>query len=239
MTSTRRVERPVCTRATQDVGMAAEAALEAALVLGLELVVELVGDPLAHLGQHRAARRRPGARRSMIGPTRPRLRRSASIGLGHAGVLDLDGDLRPVVRARAVDLAERRERERLLVEVGEQLADGRVELALDDPPHAIEGDRRRARRAARRARPRSARARGRASRGTARASRPRPSSARAGRRAPRSARGPARRRATALAHPRRHDGAAPRGRRGRLVRAAAQQLAPARRRRPATARWCR
>ena len=37
----------------EDVGMAAQAALEAALVLGLELVVELVGDPLAHLGQER------------------------------------------------------------------------------------------------------------------------------------------------------------------------------------------
>ena len=63
-------------------------------------------------------------------------------------MLDLDGDLRPVVRARAVDLPEGRERERLLVEVGEQLADGRVELVLDDPAHAIEGDRRRARRSA-------------------------------------------------------------------------------------------
>ena len=41
----------------EDVGMAAEAALEAALVLGLELVVELVGDQLAHLGQERSPRR--------------------------------------------------------------------------------------------------------------------------------------------------------------------------------------
>ena len=37
--------------------------------------------------------------------------------LGHPRVLDLDGDLRPVVGARAVDLAEGCERERLLVEV--------------------------------------------------------------------------------------------------------------------------
>ena len=40
------------------VRMAAEAALEAALVLCLDLVVELVGDPLAHLGQHAHRRRR-------------------------------------------------------------------------------------------------------------------------------------------------------------------------------------
>ena len=125
--------------------MAAEAALQAALVLGLELVVELVGDQLAHLGQERT-RVEPGREAPQDRADEAEVAQVGLDRLGHAGVLDLDGDLRPVVRARAVDLAERRERERLLVEVGEQLADGRVELVLDDPAHAIERDRRRARR---------------------------------------------------------------------------------------------
>ena len=97
--------------------MAAQAALQAALVLGLELVVELVGDQLAHLGQER---RRVDAGREAL-QDRADEAEVAQVGLdrlGHAGVLDLDGDLRPVVRARAMDLPEGRERERLLVEVG-------------------------------------------------------------------------------------------------------------------------
>ena len=128
----------------KDVRMAAQAALQAALVLGLELVVELVGDQLAHLGQERAAST-PGREALQDRAHEAEVAQVGLDRLGHAGVLDLDGDLRPVVRARAVDLAEGRERERLLVEVAEQLADGRVELVLDDPAHAIEGDRRRAR----------------------------------------------------------------------------------------------
>ena len=44
----------VCTRGTPHVRMAAEPPLEAALMLGLDLVVELVRDPLADLGEHRA-----------------------------------------------------------------------------------------------------------------------------------------------------------------------------------------
>ena len=49
-----------------DVRVVAEQSLQTALVLGLQLVVDLVGDPVADLGQHRASRRAPvrGARGS-------------------------------------------------------------------------------------------------------------------------------------------------------------------------------
>ena len=67
-------------------------------------------------------RRAPGARRFRIGPTSPRLRRSPSIASATPGCWTLTATGVAVVRARAMDLAERGERERLLVEVGEQLA---------------------------------------------------------------------------------------------------------------------
>ena len=124
--------------------MAAEPALQAALVPGLELVVELVGDQVPHLGQQRA-RVDPGREATQDRADETEVAQVAFDRLGHAGVLDLDGDLRPALRARPMDLAQRGERERLLVEVREQLADGRVELVLDDSAHAIERDRRRAR----------------------------------------------------------------------------------------------
>ena len=198
------------------VRMAAEAALEAALVLGLDLVVELVGDPLAHLGQHRAGvepgrealEDRADERRGCAG--RPRR-------LGHARVLHLDRDLVPSsVRARWTWPSEASANGSSSKSANSSRT-RRVEVLLDDASHAVEGDRRRARgQRAERAR-RALALELRASRGTARASRPRPSSARAGRRAPRPARGPARRRATALAHPAAHDGLGRRGRRDGLV----------------------
>ena len=97
-----------------------EPALQPALMLGLDLVVELVGDPLAELVRAAAPASSPGARRCRTGPTSPRLRRSASTASATPGCCTLTATSVSVARARAVDLAERGERERLLVEVGEQ-----------------------------------------------------------------------------------------------------------------------
>ena len=121
--------------------VAAEQALQAALVLDLGLVVELVGDPVADLVQHRRRIEvRCEARED--GTNEPEV---AQIGLGrlrHPRMLHLDGDELAVARARLVDLAQRRERERLLVDVVEQPADLLVEILLDDASHLAERDRR-------------------------------------------------------------------------------------------------
>ena len=53
MTSTRRLESPVWTRRHVGERVAAERALDGAVVLGLDLVVELLGDPLAQLAVER------------------------------------------------------------------------------------------------------------------------------------------------------------------------------------------
>ena len=122
-----------------NVRVAAETALEAALVLRLDLVVELLGDPFAHLGQDSTG---IDAGRQAL-QDRADEAEIAQIGfdrLGHVGALDLDRDLRSVVRARAMDLPQGRDRERVLLEVAEQLADGRVELALENLADATEGD---------------------------------------------------------------------------------------------------
>ena len=62
-------------------------------------------------------------------------------GGGHAGVLDLDRDLAPVGQRGAVDLADRRRRDRLLVELVEDLLQRLAELVLDHLAHLLEGDR--------------------------------------------------------------------------------------------------
>ena len=99
-------------------------------MLGLDLVVELVGDPLADLGQHRA---RVEPRREALEDRadEPDAAQVGLDGLGGARVLHLDRHLLSVGRARAVHLAERGERERLLVEVGEQVPIAGVEVLLD------------------------------------------------------------------------------------------------------------
>ena len=50
----------------------------------------------------------------------------------------------PVARARAVDLTERGDGERLLLHLGERLRNARTEVLLDDTTHAAERDRARA-----------------------------------------------------------------------------------------------
>ena len=68
---------------------------------------------------------------------------SARTAAADARVLDLDRHLAPVVQRRAVDLADRRRRDRLLVELLEDLVDRFFEVVLDHLAHLLEGDRRR------------------------------------------------------------------------------------------------
>ena len=58
-------------------------------------------------------------------------------------VLHLDRDLAPVVQPRAVDLADRGRRDRLLREAVEQLGDRFFEIVLDHAPHLRKRHRRR------------------------------------------------------------------------------------------------
>ena len=98
-----------------DERVAAVGALDGAVVLGLDLVVELLGDPLAQLAVERLDVE-PG--REPL-DERQQQREVAQVGLdrlGDAGVLELDRDLVAVERDRAVDLADRGGGERLLLE---------------------------------------------------------------------------------------------------------------------------
>ena len=143
VTSTRRVERSVWTLRDAHERVVAERAVHAALVLRLDLVVELVGDALAQLGEQRLGvhpRRHPLEQRheqlhvAQVGLDR----------LGDARVLDLDRDVVALVRRRAVDLADRRGGDRALVERREVLVERAAEVALGDLAHVLEGDLRRA-----------------------------------------------------------------------------------------------
>ena len=122
VTSTRRLESPVSTGGHVDERVAAPGARHRAVVLRLDLVVELLGDALAQLAVERLDVE-PG--REPL-DQRQQQREVAQVGLdrlGDAGVLDLDRDLVAVERDRAVDLADRGGGERLLLEVGEGVAD--------------------------------------------------------------------------------------------------------------------
>ena len=120
----------------------AEDARQRALVLGLELVVELLADPVADLL----------GRRLDVDPRRDLLHQPqdhaevlhvGADGLGDAGVLHLDRHVAAVEQRRAVDLADRRRGDRLLVEGGEDLSERRLQLALDHLAHVGEADVRR------------------------------------------------------------------------------------------------
>jgi len=107
--------------------VAAERARDRALVLGLELVVELLGDPFAQLGEDGAHVEAGGQALDQ----RHQHDHVAQVGLdrlGDAGVLDLDRHVAAVARGRAVDLADRGGGEGLLVEVREGVAQGPAEL---------------------------------------------------------------------------------------------------------------
>ena len=106
-----------------------------ALVLGLELVVELLHDALPDLlgdGVDVEPRGHPLEQphdHVEVLEVRPD-------GRPDARVLDLDGHLAAVVgEPGAVHLADRSGRDRLLVEVLEQLLDRVFEVIFDHPPH--------------------------------------------------------------------------------------------------------
>ena len=113
----------------------------APLVLRLQLVVQLLGDPLAQLGGQRLhieAGREPLDQREQQ-------HRVAQIGLDRLRdprVLDLDDHLVAVERRRAVHLADRRGRERVLVELGEDAGERPAELVAQQPLELCERDRR-------------------------------------------------------------------------------------------------
>ena len=88
----------------------------------LELVVELLGDPLAQLVAERLACRGP-ARCAPAAAAAPEVAQVGVDGLGDAGVLDLDRDRRAVARGRAVHLPDGGGRHRLRLDVGQDPRD--------------------------------------------------------------------------------------------------------------------
>ena len=113
-------------------------------MLGLDLVVELVGDPLADLGQHRA---RVEPRREALEDRadEPEAAQVGLDGLGRARMLHLDRHVLAVARARAVDLAERGERRTAPRRSRRTARPTRASRSCSiTRSHAAEGDRRRA-----------------------------------------------------------------------------------------------
>ena len=106
-------------------------------MLRLKLVVELLGESLTNLRQHGT---RVETRRKALDDraNEPEVAQIARHGFRHARVLNLDRHVVAVACPRTVHLAERRERERLLVDVGEQLPNAGAEILLDHASHATE-----------------------------------------------------------------------------------------------------
>ena len=69
---------------------------------------------------------------------RPRFCMSARTACGDARVLHLDRDAAAVVQLRAVDLADRRGGERLLLELVEDVLERLLQVGLDDLAHVVE-----------------------------------------------------------------------------------------------------
>ncbi len=117
----------MCDARHEDERVPAHQAPDAALVLGLELVVELLGDPLAHLGASAFASS-PGASRLTSGSSSVALRRSVSTASATPGYWIFTATSSPSTRGGAVNLADRGRGERLLVEVAEHPAQRAAEL---------------------------------------------------------------------------------------------------------------
>ena len=124
-----------------DERVAAEDPRQRALVLGLELVVELLLDPGADLLADRLGVH-PGGDPLDQPQDQAQVLHVGADRRGDARVLDLDRHLPAVEQGRAVDLADRGRRDRLLVEVLEHVGQALVELLLDHLAHVLEGDRR-------------------------------------------------------------------------------------------------
>src|SRR5919202_2713810 len=109
---------------------------ERALLLGLELVVELLHDPLLELLGRRSG---VEAGRQGLGEAQEHARvlHVGTDGLGHAGILDLHGDVAAVRERRPVDLPYRGRGRGLLLEVLEQLLGWLLELLLEHALHPL------------------------------------------------------------------------------------------------------
>ena len=120
-----------------NVRVAPEQPREAALLLRLDLVVELIGDPLAHLAQQRSgvATRRETRDDRADEPDRPQV---AVDRVAEVRVLNLHRDALAVAGKRAVDLTEGSDRERLLLKGGEYILHAHVEILLDHSSHDAE-----------------------------------------------------------------------------------------------------
>ena len=120
-----------------DVRVPLEQPREAALLLRLDLVVELAGDPLAHLAQQRSsvATRRKTRDDRADEPDRPQV---AVDRVADVRVLNLHRDVLAVTGVRAVDLTDGSDREWLLVEGGKYILHARVEILLDHSSHCAE-----------------------------------------------------------------------------------------------------
>ncbi len=111
-----------------------------ALVRGFQLVVELGGQALpdlcrdaahVHAGRHEAREQLDDHVQVLqVGTDR----------LLDAGVLHLDRDVTTVLGRRAVDLADRCRRDRVLVEIGECVGQRPAQILLDDLAHVLERD---------------------------------------------------------------------------------------------------
>ena len=117
--------------------VAPEQPREAALLLRLDFVVELIGDQLPHLAQQRSgvATRRETRDDRADQPDRPQV---AVDRVAEVRVLNLHRNALAVAGKRAMDLTEGTDRERLLIEVGEQILHARVEILLDHSSHGAE-----------------------------------------------------------------------------------------------------
>ena len=110
----------------------APGARDGAMVRGLDLVVELLGHALAQLGgqrPHVQPRRQALDERQQ----QPQVAQVDLDRLGHAGVLDLDRYGLAVERDGTVHLSDRGGGERLVLELGEVLAQRAAQLGPDEP----------------------------------------------------------------------------------------------------------
>ncbi len=112
---------------------------DAPVVGGLELVVALLGHALGELGEQvldvEPRHQPPEDRREQA-----QVAHVGLDGLGDPGVLDLDGKLLALVRARAVDLADARGGGRLGIDLGEHVLGRLAPLALEHLAHLFPRD---------------------------------------------------------------------------------------------------
>ena len=114
-------------------------ARERTVRLCLDLVVKLLGEPLADLLRHRL-RVHAGRERLRQPQEQAQVLHVGAHGARDAGVLHLDGDAAAVVQPRAVDLADGCGGKRLGLELRERVVELLARVGLDHLAHLIERD---------------------------------------------------------------------------------------------------